>query len=83
MSVILNSDRTEYITDQGDIWDIISLRCYGDTHAMHFVQDANFDYRFVDAFPANVRLVIPSRVQIGMDLRPVQTPDIRRMLPWR
>lgn len=74
----------EYITDSGDIWDIIALRCYGDTHAMHRMMEANYDYRFMDFFPADIRLEVPQTVTIANDLRAdINFPDIKRLLPWR
>jgi phage tail protein X len=81
---IYNSKVTSYNTSQGDIWDIIAYRVYGDEHAMHFLQDANYDYRFQDAFPANVTLVIPESVEVKIDLTPsASIIDVQGLLPWR
>lgn len=74
----------EYTTDSGDIWDIIALRCYGDTHTMHRMMEANYDYRYTDLFPADIRLNVPQTVTIANDLRPnIGFPDIKKALPWR
>jgi hypothetical protein len=74
----------EYSTNQGDIWDIIAIRIYGDERAMHWMQDANYEYRFVEIFPANVVLQVPARVVVENDLRPTQEiVDIQGLLPWR
>jgi hypothetical protein len=50
---------------------------------MHWIIDANYDRKFEDKFPANVKLVIPATVSIGLDLRSVRVPNINEMLPWR
>jgi hypothetical protein len=74
----------EYKTIQNDMWDLIALREYGDEHAMHTVQDANFDERFTDAFPGGTVLVIPQTVSIEKNLKsghPV--PPLAQLLPWR
>lgn len=75
---------SEYKTIQGDMWDIVSLREYGDEHAMHYIQDANFDQRFTDAFPASVMLVIPLQVSVQYNLKGgVLIPPLNQLLPWR
>jgi hypothetical protein len=74
----------EYITGQGDIWDMVALTCYGDERCMHHIQDANYERRFVDAFPANVVLVIPQEVTIENDLKHnVGIKNLGQLLPWR
>ena len=49
----------EYITTQGDMWDSISLRLYGDEQLMHLLIDANLQYRKTAVFPANCVLCVP------------------------
>jgi hypothetical protein len=74
----------EYITGQGDMWDMIALTCYGDEHCMHHVQDANYEYRFVDGFMANQILVIPQEVTIENNLRyDIGIKNLGELLPWR
>jgi hypothetical protein len=74
----------EYITNQGDIWDIVALVCYGDERCCHHVQDANYDHRDVDGFPANIILVIPQEVTIENNLkRTVGIKNLGQLLPWR
>jgi hypothetical protein len=74
----------KYVTGQGDIWDTIALKCYGDERTMHEMQDANYDYRFVDNFPANIELVVPWTVTIENNLKTsVKVPNIKGLLPWR
>jgi hypothetical protein len=84
MSVTLKAKNLTYKTIQNEIWDIIALREYGDEHAMHFVQDANFDQRFVDNFPANVILDIsPQVVTLENNLKTRSaTPNLNQLLPW-
>jgi phage tail protein X len=75
---------TQYKTIQGDMWDMIALREYGDEHAMNAVQDGNFYQRFTDAFPASVVLVIPSTANVEYNLKAgTPIPPINQLLPWR
>lgn len=70
-------------TVQGEVWDIVALREYGDEHAMHAVQDANFYQRFVDAFPAGVILEIPASVTLTYNLKSrTAAPNLQQLLPW-
>lgn len=79
-----NARFEKYVTGQGDIWDIIALKCYGDEHAMNQMQEANYPYRYVDGFSANIELVVPPVIEVVNDLKsPVKIPDIKGMLPWR
>lgn len=65
------------------MWDIVALRVYGDEHAMHFIQDANFQHRFVDGFPGGVILEIPQVVTITNNLKSRKSsPDLSQLLPW-
>ena len=81
--ITLRSKVSEYKTIQGEIWDIIALRTYGDEHACHYVQDANFDERFVDAFEGGVILQVPSVVTLQNNLKARKpTPDLAQLLPW-
>jgi hypothetical protein len=84
MSVTLKANNLSHKTTQGEMWDIIALREYGDEHAMHFVQDANFDQRFVDYFPASIILDIsPQIVTLENNLKTrAATPNLNQLLPW-
>ena len=83
MAVTLKAKSSEYKTNQSDIWDIVAIRTYGDEHAMHFVQDANFDERFTDAFPGGVVLQIPPVVTLQNNLKSRKpTPNLEQLLPW-
>ena len=72
-----------YKTDQYDIWDIISIRCYGVEHCMHHLIDANYEYVDQGFFPANVVSKVPLRVETEFDLKPRIHIDVKRLLPWR
>jgi hypothetical protein len=82
-AVTLKAKGPTYKTTQGDIWDIVALRTYGDEHGMHFIQDANFDRRFTDAFPASVILNIPLVISLAVNLKTRRaTPNLAQLLPW-
>jgi len=83
MSVTLQAKHRQHRTVQGEIWDMIALREYGDEHAMHYIQDANFEERFVDEFNGGVILQLPSAVTLENNLksRPM-TPNLKNFLPW-
>lgn len=83
MSVTYKSRSLEYKTVQGDIWDIIALRAFGDEHGMHFVQDANFYERFRDEFPASIILAIPPAITLQNNLKARRSlPNLKEILPW-
>jgi hypothetical protein len=51
---------------------------------MHEMQEANYDYRYVDNFSANVELVVPSTITIENNLRTsAKVLNIKGLLPWR
>lgn len=52
-------ETTEYITKQGDTWDIIAYRVYGRENLMHKIIQANYDLRKIVLFPAGVKVVCP------------------------
>ena len=83
MSVTYKAKNLLHITSQGEIWDICSIREYGDEHCMHHIQDANFDHRFVDEFPGNIVLDLPQSVTINRNLKARrQVPNLKELLPW-
>ena len=49
----------EYVTVQGDTWDLIALRVYGSEAHMTTLIDANPGHRETVIFPAGIRLVVP------------------------
>ena len=52
-------ETTEYITTQGDTWDIIAHRVYGRENLMHKLIQANYDLRKNVLFPAGVKVICP------------------------
>lgn len=50
----------EYITAQGDTWDIISKKCYSSEHYIDVLMNANFEYLDYFIFPAGLLLKIPN-----------------------
>jgi phage tail protein X len=46
-------------TRQGDTWDMLSYRAYGDEHHMHKLIAANIAYRDTVIFPYGVVLDVP------------------------
>ena len=46
-------------TRQGDTWDILSKRLYGDEHDMHVLVSANLPYRKTVIFADGVVLTVP------------------------
>ena len=64
---------TEYITQQGDCWDAIALRLWGDEHLMDRLIAANIEHMDMLEFPAGVRLNVPGGIkkpEINMELPP-------------
>jgi phage tail protein X len=83
VSVTYKAKALEYKTVQGDIWDIIALRVYGDEHACHEVQDENFYERFTDEFPASVILEVPQAITLQNNLKARRSlPNLKNILPW-
>lgn len=48
-----------YKTQQGDTWDLIALRVYGDEHFMDTLIKANIEHRKTVIFGNGVLLTIP------------------------
>jgi phage tail protein X len=53
-----------YISTQGDWWDLISLKVYGnlrgDEYYMHKLIEANYEIRDICNFPAGVQVIVPA-----------------------
>ncbi len=63
----------KYTTSQGDMWDSIALRLYGNERFMHELVGANPGYRSVAVFPANLVLNVPD----------ISTEEKVTFPPWR
>ena len=48
-----------YKTQQGDTWDLIALRVYGDEHFMDTLIKANIEHRKTVIFSHSVTLTVP------------------------
>jgi hypothetical protein len=83
MSVSYKAKNLQHKTVQGEIWDIVAIREYGDEHAMHFIQDANFYQRFTDEFPGGIILELPRSVTLEYNLKSrLSAPNLKQLLPW-
>lgn len=56
-----------YKTLQGDSFDVISLRVYGDEHHMVELINANIEHRKIVLFPAGVEIKVPDIETITND----------------
>jgi hypothetical protein len=70
-----------YTSQQGDWWDLISLRVYGmrrgDDHLMHRLIEANYHLREVSKFPAGVGVIVPPQpVKLEIPLVPWKKASI-------
>ena len=59
-----------YTTQQGDTWDMICYKLYGNAYAMHHLIAANPLYRAYLVFSANVMLSIPEIEMTTVDTLP-------------
>ena len=59
-----------YETIQGDTWDGISFRLYGDEKYMKYLVEANPDYAEVLVFSAGIVLVVPDLPEEAMENTP-------------
>lgn len=50
---------TTYTTTQGDMWDMIAYKMYGDEYKMHYLMDANPNYVDTVIFSAGIVLTVP------------------------
>lgn len=62
-----------YKTIQGDTWDGIAVKVYGDEKYMPELLEANQAYREIIIFPANVSLSLPD----------IQTQTTTILPPWK
>lgn len=62
-----------YTTVQGDMWDSIAYKCYGDEAGINVLMDANEDYIDTVVFPAGVTLAVPEYTK----------PVTSTLPPWR
>ena len=63
---------SSYRTIQGDMWDSIAYKLYGDERYMIDLLKANQEYRHIYVFPANISLRVP----------PIDTTEVIPPPPW-
>ncbi|NPV30556.1 MAG: phage tail protein [Firmicutes bacterium] len=63
----------EYVTMQGDTWDLIALRVYGSEKYMTKLIEANPEHRETVFFSAGIRLKVPE----------ITTPVPSKLPPWK
>lgn len=62
-----------YTTKQGDMWDLIAKRVYGDEYLLHKLMDANPDDIETVIFSAGVVLTVPD----------VSSASNNNLPPWK
>jgi len=64
---------TTYITTQGDRWDTIAYKLYGDPYAYDALLLYNPQYADITVFPAGIRLAVPE-IEYEEDINEVAPP---------
>lgn len=64
----------EYTTKEGDRWDLIAFRCYGDAHAYADILAANPNLPIRGVLDAGLRVLVPVRAA---------TPAASALPPWK
>lgn len=59
-----------YTTKQGDMWDGIAIKIYGDEGKINVLLSANEQYNSVVVFPSGVRLAVPDVVDNNTAILP-------------
>lgn len=59
---------SNYITVQGDTWDSIAYRLWGEERHMHLLVQANVSYADVAVFPADMQIIVPDTPSKRADL---------------
>ncbi|GIO09673.1 membrane protein [Brevibacillus reuszeri] len=62
-----------YTTIQGDMWDTVAYRVYGNEYLMTDLIDANPRHRNIVVFPAGIQLSIPE----------IESPEPMTLPPWK
>ena len=66
----------EYVTVQGDRWDTIALKAYGDETAFNDIQDANPNVPITDVFKGGIKLIVPIKEN-------VESSNLDSLPPWK
>lgn len=67
---------TTTVTRQGDTWDILSKRLYGDEHYMGKLIQANYQHRKTVLFPYGIVLNVP-------DIDTDSSAISKNLPPWK
>lgn len=62
-----------YTTVQGDMWDSIAYKCYGDENGINVLMAGNENYVDTVVFPAGIGLTVPEYIK----------PVTNTLPPWR
>lgn len=65
----------EYVTREGDRWDLIAHRMYGDAYDYERIIVANPDVPIVPVLPAGLTILVP--------LRPAEEIAAESLPPWK
>lgn len=68
---------TEYLTIQGDRWDTVAYKAYGDATMVQPIIEANKEVYLTEILPAGVRLLVPI-----IEVAEVKT-DPELLPPWK
>lgn len=63
-------------TIQGDTWDLLAFRIYGNECLMHILINANIEHRKTVIFPAGVVLQVP-------EIETVTADYVKNLPPWK
>lgn len=66
----------EYITTQGDRWDTIAFKAYGDATNFSGIIDANPNLPETDVFEGGIKLIVPILVE------PINS-NLDQLPPWK
>lgn len=68
---------TEYITLEGERWDTVAYKAYGDPTAIEDIIDANPDVAITARLEAGIRLQIPVKDTLAVEV------DTTLLPPWK
>lgn len=68
---------TEYLTVQGDRWDTVAYKAYGDATKVEPIMEENKEVYLTEILPAGVRLLVPIIEVVEEFKDPVLLP------PWK
>jgi len=68
---------TEYLTMQGDRWDTVAFKAYGDATMVQPIIEANKEVYLTEILPAGVRLLVPIIEVVDNQTDPALLP------PWK